>query len=175
MPEQFRPEPSSSSAESMPSFLFEDNFEETSLWERLSTYSDGEADEYEQEDIERLLQSDPILARELNFLNTTHHLLSNIEEVAPPVSLRQSILVATSQRPTLRRRVEQLLTTLRQQPTLAVWGRYAVPVGAVALIVSLPWLGWILDSLSMRLMSVPRLMAMRRPYQLGFLACQPIR
>lgn len=108
------------------------------LWEMLSAYSDGEASEFEQAEIERLLLSDPVIARELSFFQTTHQMLSSEEEVAPPAFLRNNILAATSQRPTLRRAIRMRLDAL-SQTTLPVWRRYALPVGSVAVIAGISY------------------------------------
>jgi len=138
MPEKYKPEISSSSHTNLPSFLMEDDTVDNPLWDLLSVYADGEATEAEQLEIDRLLLSDPTLARELNLLQATHHILANITEVAPPSSLQQSILIATTQRPTFRKYLVRQLTTLRQQ-ALPIWGRYALPVGSVALIAGLTY------------------------------------
>ncbi len=138
MPEKYEPEISSSSLSGLPLFLMEDDTAEDSLWEMLNVYADGEANEAEREEMDRLLQSDPILARELNFFQTTHQILAQMDDIAPPAALRHSILSATSQRLTLRRRVQSQLNALRRQ-TLPIWGRYALPVGSVALIAGLSY------------------------------------
>lgn len=130
MPLNMEPDKFGNGTQDFQRHLFEEEPENDPMWELLSIYADGEATDAEAEKIEALLKSDPLLAQELRFFQSTHQIIVTIQEVEPPANLRMQILAATTQRLTLRKRVANLRRSLRL-PALPALNRYALPMGAI--------------------------------------------
>src|SRR3981189_3602328 len=82
------------------------------VWDLLSIYADGEADPSEAAIVENHVAVCADCARGLAFMKTTVDVLSRMEEVEPPASLRASIFAATIERVTLRQRIAAAFKTL---------------------------------------------------------------
>lgn len=85
----------------VPSELADDD----ALWMLLNTYADGEATSEEVLRVERLLGSNPGVAREFAFLKLTADSVREFGEVDPPAALTGAIFAATTRRKTLFQRV----------------------------------------------------------------------
>ncbi|HZO87472.1 MAG TPA: hypothetical protein VFB38_03975 [Chthonomonadaceae bacterium] len=115
--------------------------EDDALWSLLSAYVDGEVTAEEAEQVEEMLRADPACARDLEFLRLAGRYARSYVELEPPAGLRESILAATSRRPTLARRVAAGWAGLRQAlaPNFL---RVAVPAGTVAAAAVTAFLLW---------------------------------
>ena len=100
------------------------------LWDLLSLYVDGEADPTQAAIVERMLSSDPAYRRDFDFLMETSQTIQRVEEVEPPVSLRDAVYSRTTGRPTLAGRLRAAWT----RATTPVFGRYATVAGAFAVV-----------------------------------------
>lgn len=87
-------------------------------WLLLSLYLDGEADESERAEAESLLKSEERWANELALMRRSSHIMNAAPEIAPPPTMHSSILAATTQRVTMRSRMQSLWILLRR-PALA--------------------------------------------------------
>ncbi len=87
-------------------------------WLLLSLYLDGEADESERVEAEFLLRSDERWAKELALMRRSSQIMNGAPEIAPPPTMHSSILAATTQRVTMRSRMQTLWILLRR-PALA--------------------------------------------------------
>ena len=101
--------------------------EDDALWELIGVYLDGEATAEEAAQVEAMLHASPAYARQFAFLQLTSETARALPEIEPPVSLTDSILAATTRRPTPARRLAAAWADLRPAFT-----RYAVPAGALA-------------------------------------------
>jgi hypothetical protein len=108
-----------------------ESVEDEALWDLLSAYMDGEATPEEAAQAEALLQEDPAVARDFEFLRMTSVSARSWVEVEPPAALREAIFAATSHRRTLAQRVVVGWSELRYTLASGV-GRYALPAGALA-------------------------------------------
>jgi hypothetical protein len=102
--------------------------EEEKLWDLLSLYVDGEADPAQAAIVEQMLSSDPAYRRDFDFLMQTSKTMHMLEEVAPPIALRDAIYAGTVRRPTLTGR----LRAAWNRATTPAFGRYATVGGAFA-------------------------------------------
>ena len=82
-----------------------ESFDDEDVWMLLNAYTDGEATEAEILRVQRLLGSDPRVAREFSFLQLTAESVREFGEVDPPASLTSAIYAATARRKTLLQRV----------------------------------------------------------------------
>ncbi len=98
------------------------------LWDLLSLYVDGEADPTQAAIVERMLSSDPAYRRDFDFMMETSQTMHMVDEVEPPVSLREAVYVRTTGRTTLVSR----LRTAWNRATTPAFGRYATVAGAFA-------------------------------------------
>jgi hypothetical protein len=101
------------------------------VWDLLSIYADGEADPSEAAIVEDHVAVCSDCARGLAFMQTTVDVLSCMEEVEPPSSLRASIFAATIERVTLRQRIAAAFKTLAPMPV-----RYGALAGAAGLLLA---------------------------------------
>jgi len=101
------------------------------VWDLLSIYADGEADPSEAAIVENHVAVCADCARGLAFMKTTVDVLSRMEEVEPPASLRASIFAATVERVTLRQRIAAAFKTLVPLPV-----RYGALAGAAGLLLA---------------------------------------
>lgn len=74
------------------------------VWDLLSVYADGEATPEETAMVENHIAVCADCARDLKFMQSTALVLQDTPEVEPPVDLREAILAATINRPTLQER-----------------------------------------------------------------------
>ncbi len=102
--------------------------DEEKLWDLLSLYVDGEADPAQATIVEQMLSSDPAYRRDFDFLMQTSKTMHTLEEVAPPIALRDAIYAGTVRRPTLAGR----LRAAWNRATTPAFGRYATVGGAFA-------------------------------------------
>ena len=108
------------------------------LWDLLSLYVDGEADPAQAAIVEQMLSSDPAYRRDFDFLMASSHTMHMVDEVEPPVSLREAVYAATTRRPTLVGRLQAAWS----RATTPAFGRYATVAGAfaaAALAVAVIW------------------------------------
>ncbi len=120
-------------------FEFDDNQafapepgEDDAIWELLSLYMDGETNAAQTAQVEALLKTDAGCAEKLTFLRQTGDTVRafmETTEVEPPAFLRDAIFAATTQRPTLARRLVALWETARAGAAFPAM-RYALPAGA---------------------------------------------
>lgn len=110
-------------------------------WALLNAYADGEVTAQEAQQVEAWLETNPDLARDLAFLQFTSDTFRAEPEVVPPALLREAILAATTQRPTLARRLialwtqtQHALTTRPARITLITSG-----LAAATLLGALYW------------------------------------
>lgn len=88
----------------------DDQDTDDAVWQLLNLYADDEASPEEVAKVEELLRSDNSYREYLNFLRSTSIVVREWDEVAPPVTLRDSILAATLHRPTFRTRLASLVS-----------------------------------------------------------------
>ena len=100
------------------------------IWDLISLYVDGEATPEQVAQVETLLKSDPTYARDLEFLRATGSAVHSFVEIEPPATLRDSILNATTRRPSLTTRLVLAWGGFRE--SLTSHARYLAPVGALA-------------------------------------------
>lgn len=72
-----------------------------SIWELLSVYADAETTPQEAMMVESHIAECSECARDLEFMKSASMNLSALDEVEPPINLRESILSATINRPTI--------------------------------------------------------------------------
>src|SRR5262245_62144351 len=109
--------------------------EDDPLWTLLSVYADGEATPEEAAQVEALLRSDPAYARDLSFLQMSAKTVQTLGEVEPPVSLRDSILDATSRRKSVTQRVLAWCGSLAHSLTAPTTMRAAFATAAAAVLL----------------------------------------
>ena len=102
--------------------------EDEKLWDLLSLYVDGEADPAQAAIVEQMLSSDPAYRRNFDFLMQTSKSMHALEEVAPPIGLRDAIYAGTVRRST---RIGRLRAAWNRA-TAPGFGRYAAFGGAFA-------------------------------------------
>ena len=100
-------------------------------WDLLSIYVDGEADPAQAAIVEQMLSSDPAYRRDFDFLMQTSKTMQRMEELAPPLGLRDAIYAGTVNRPTLAGR----LRAVWSRATTPTFTRYASVGGAFAVAV----------------------------------------
>jgi hypothetical protein len=98
MPTQYEPDNNHN-------FMQPDQMSDEAIWDLLSVYADGEATPEEAARVEALQHRQPSITGELAFLRRTTDAVRTLAEVEPPYSLRTAIYAATTQRPTLARRI----------------------------------------------------------------------
>lgn len=100
-------------------------------WLLLNLYIDGEATAREAAQVERILRSDPSVARTIDVLRLAGNVTRSIVEVEPPAGLCTTILNRTTRRPRLMERVGALAGCLREAfaPPIV---RYGLTIGAAA-------------------------------------------
>jgi hypothetical protein len=102
--------------------------EDEKLWDLLSLYVDGEADPAQAVIVEQMLSSDPAYRRDFDFLMQTSKTMHMLEEIAPPLSLRDAIYAGTLNRPTPVGRLRAAWI----RATAPTFARYASVGGALA-------------------------------------------
>jgi len=100
----------------------------------IAGYVLGELEPEEAAEFEQLLQRDPAIAQEIAQMQKALEVSHGIEEIPPPVHLREAILTAhaAEQRPP----IQPAPVPPRRRPQPSSWGRWA-GVAAAALIVGL--------------------------------------
>ncbi len=99
----------------------------------LSEYLDGEIQGTEREDVQKHLAQCESCAQAFAVLQSTSRLLSEAQELEPPVGLLEQIEVATINRPTLGQKVRNALEQLTRVPASARWTMASAAAAAVVL------------------------------------------
>ncbi len=122
------------------------------IWDLLSVYADNETNHDETAMVETHIADCSDCARNLRFLRATSGALNLVPDVNPPMSLRQSILDATVNRPTWGQRILAyvLPAGVSESRRYAAIGAVAGLAGAAALLALRPALPTVENSASYR-------------------------